>query len=191
MGTRDPAQTLTGGPVADWHTARLSVRLVRFADAIEGAGMILLALNGEAAVEVVSALRKHLADKIVVDITNAFAIRDGRIELTVCNTDSQGERIQRAAPDARVVKGFSTVNASVQIAPRALADGEHQMFIAGDSDPAKQEVDALMRSYGWKHVIDLGDIRACRAIEMMLPMWLSLMHHTGTASFNYRLVVDR
>ena len=52
-------------------------------------------------------------------------------------TDSLGERIQRLVPKAYVVKGLNTVAADVMVNP-GLSGGEPDMFIAGDSEEAKQ-----------------------------------------------------
>jgi hypothetical protein len=39
---------------------------------------------------------------------------------------------------------------------------------------AKATVTEILKSYGWKNIIDLGDITTARGAEMMLPMWLRL-----------------
>jgi hypothetical protein len=50
-------------------------------------------------------------------------------------------------PDAYVVKGLNTVVAEVMINPR-LSGGEPDMFIAGDSEEAKQTVASLLGEFG-------------------------------------------
>ncbi len=46
----------------------------------------------------------------MIDVVEPAHVRDRPPTLTVCNTDSLGEQIQRAFPDARVVKTLNTMN---------------------------------------------------------------------------------
>ena len=104
------------------------------------------------------------------------------------NDDSLAEQIQRHHPDAKVVKSLNTVNAMVMADPQSLAGGDHTMFLAGDDDGAKAAVRALLEEFGWRDVLDLGDLKAARAMEMYLPLWLRLMGAAGTPSFNVKVV---
>jgi hypothetical protein len=99
-----------------------------------------------------------------------------------------GEQIQRAFPDARVVKTLNTVNCKVMVDP-ARVPGEHDVFVCGDDAPAKVEVVALLRSFSWpvEHIVDLGDITAARATEAYLLLWLRLRGATETSDFNIRV----
>ena len=49
------------------------------------------------------------------------------------------------------------------------------MFVAGDDPEAKATVADLLRSFGWRSILDLGGIEAARGMEMYLPLWVSLM----------------
>ena len=105
--------------------------------------------------------------------------------LSVCNTDSLGERIQRAFPAARVVKALNTVNSDVMVEP-ARVPGEHVVFVCGNDSEAKDEATRLLGEFGWpaERGLDLGDVSAARATEMYLPLWLNLMGQLGTPHFN-------
>jgi hypothetical protein len=46
----------------------------------------------------------------------------------------------------------------------------------------------LRGGFGWKRVIDLGDITTARGTESYLPLWLRLWGALGTADFNIRVV---
>jgi len=109
--------------------------------------------------------------------------------LTVCNGDSLGEQIQRAFPEARVVKSLNTVNCDVMVDP-GIVPGSHTMFVAGNDGGAKSEVRGLLESFGWPpgDVVDLGDITASRGLEMYLPLWLRFWGATGTGHLNVKLV---
>ena len=53
---------------------------------------------------------ENLKGKILVDVSNPWDYSTDNLSLTVCNTDSLGEQIQRAFPEARVVKTLNTMN---------------------------------------------------------------------------------
>ena len=111
--------------------------------------------------------------------------------MAFCNTDSLGERIQKAFPSTRVVKGLNTVNCEVMVNP-SLVPGDHNLFICGNDAPAKKEViDHLSAWFGWKpeNIIDLGDITAARGTEMMMPLWMRLFQGViGHPHFNYQII---
>lgn len=195
IGTQDVGATManttagyTGETYAQWHAAHPGAELCTFADAVAGDGLVLSALNGQIAEQALAPLAGALAGRTLIDVTNPLDFSTGALTLTVCNTDSLGERTQRVLPDTAVVKGFCTTTAPVQVNPAGLGGGEHDMFVAGDDAEAKQAVIALMREYGWRTVHDLGGIAGARGMEMMLPMWVGLMNAFGTAEFNYRIV---
>ena len=62
--------------------------------------------------------------------------------------------------------------------------------LAGDDSAAKQTVKGLLGEFGWAEdtIVDLGGIRAARATEMYLPLWLTLFGLLGTGDFNIGIV---
>jgi predicted dinucleotide-binding enzyme len=53
--------------------------------------------------------------------------------------------------------------------------GPHDIFVCGNDAGAKAKVVDLLRTgFGWKEVVDLGDITGARSQEMILPLWLRL-----------------
>ncbi|MGE5424039.1 MAG: NADPH-dependent F420 reductase, partial [Syntrophothermus sp.] len=109
--------------------------------------------------------------------------------LTVCNTDSMGETVQRTFPNARVVKALNTMNAFLMTDPSKVP-GNHSLFMAGNDQKAKNEVHDLLKSFGWKEeqFIDTGDITASRGMEMLLPLWAMLMGKFQSPMFNWQVV---
>jgi predicted dinucleotide-binding enzyme len=123
---------------------------------------------------------------VLIDVANPLDFSQGMPpSLSVCNTDSLGERIQRAFPATRVVKALNTVNCDVMVEP-ARVPGEHVVFVCGHDSEAKDEVTRLLGVFGWpaERVLDLGDVSAARGTEMYLPLWLNLMGQLGTPHFN-------
>ena len=128
----------------------------------------------------------NLEGKTLLDVSNPLDFSQGRTPvLSVCNTDSVGEQLQRTFPSARVVKGLNTMNCQVMVDPRSVP-GEHDLFVCGNDDGAKAEVRELVQSFGWpaERIVDLGDIAAARGLEMYLPLWLRLLSTLGTPQLN-------
>ena len=70
-----------------------------------------------------------------------------------------------------------------------VGDGDHSVFVCGDDADAKSQVTGwLTEWFGWRDVIDLGDITSARGTEMYLPIWLRLWGALGTGMFNVKVV---
>ncbi|MEW6154578.1 MAG: NAD(P)-binding domain-containing protein [Actinomycetota bacterium] len=162
-----------------------------FADAAAFGELVVNATAGTVSLEaLVAAGSASLAGKVLVDVANPLDFSAGMPPtLSVCNTDSLGERIQREFPRARVVKTLNTVNADVMVTP-SLAGPSHTVFVCGNDDEAKVVVRELLESFGWppSDIMDLGDIAGARATEMLMPLWLRLWTATGTGHLNIRVV---
>ena len=163
-----------------------------FAQAAAFGELLVNATAGTVSLDALGAAeRSDIEGKILVELSNPLDFSRGMPPgLAFCNDDSLGERVQAAYPGARVVKTLNTVNCAVMVDPGRLGE-ETDLFIAGNDAGAKAWVrENLLESWlGWTRIVDLGDITAARAMEMYLPLWVSLMGAAGTASFNVRLVV--
>ncbi len=133
----------------------------------------------------------NLKGKILIDVANPLDFSHGPPPtLSICNTDSLGEQIQRTFPETKVVKTLNTVNCEVMVNP-ALVPGDHDIFVCGNDADAKARVAELLKQwFGWRSVIDLGDISAARATEQMMPIWLRLYGVLGVLHFNVRVVAE-
>jgi predicted dinucleotide-binding enzyme len=197
IGTRDPAATLArtepdgmgNPPFSAWHAEHGDITLATYADAAAGADLVVLAGNGSAALDMLSAAgADNLAGKVLVDIANPLDFSAGfPPSLFVKDTDSLGEQIQRTFPDVRVVKSLNTLTAPLMVEPKLLGEST-TVFVSGDDADAKATVTALLTSLGHDDVIDLGGIETARGTEMLLPVWLRLMNALGTAQFNFKIV---
>jgi predicted dinucleotide-binding enzyme len=161
-----------------------------FTDAASFGEIVVNATAGAGSMEALGqAGAENLRRKALIDISNALDFSQGMPPtLSVANPDSLGERIQRAFPEARVVKALNTVTAAVMVDP-GVVPGGHTMFLAGDDAGAKAQTRDLLREFGWADddLLDLGGIRAARGMEMYLPLWLSMMGALGTPTFNIRV----
>jgi predicted dinucleotide-binding enzyme len=161
-----------------------------FADAAAFGVLIFNCTSGKASLDALRmAGAENLKGKVLIDIANPLDFSRGvPPSLLVCNTDSLGEQIQRAFPETKVVKTLNTMNCNIMVNP-ALLPEDHIVFVSGNDAEAKATVTALLKDgFGWKSVIDLGDIITSRSVEMVLPLWVSLMGKLGTPMFNFKIV---
>jgi 8-hydroxy-5-deazaflavin:NADPH oxidoreductase len=132
---------------------------------------------------------QRLAGKVVLDVANPLDASAGfPPRLAVKDTDSLAEQIQRAFPDARVVKSLNTVTAGVMVDPGRVGQGDTTMFVASDHAEARAVVAGLLRELGGRDVVEFEELSAARGMEMWLPLWIRLMMRFGTADFNLKLV---
>ena len=130
----------------------------------------------------------NLAGKVLVDIANPLDFSAGfPPTLSVKDTDSLGEQVQRAFPQTKVVKALNTLTASLMVDPASLGESS-TVFVSGEDAAAKATVVELLESFGHDDVIDLGGIETARGTEMLLPIWLRLMGTLGTGQFNFKVV---
>jgi predicted dinucleotide-binding enzyme len=199
LGTRDVKATLArnepdmaGGPALRvWLETHPGVTLATHAEAAAHGEIVINALSGQGALEGLRIAGAHnLEGKILIDISVPLDFSKGMPpSLSVVNTDSLGEQIQRAFPAAKVVKTLNTVNAYVMVDPRQLQGGDHTMMICGNDAAAKVEVTRLLtEGFGWKDVIDLGDITNARGTEMWVTLWVRLFGTLKTPMFGMKIV---
>jgi predicted dinucleotide-binding enzyme len=149
--------------------------------------IVINATPGLNSLDALLPLKHALYDKTLIDLSNPLEFPD--LTLSVANTDSLGEQIQRLLPETKVIKTLNTVNAKIMVNPSSLGTLEHVMFVSGNNFIAKQVViDVLKDLFLWKHVIDLGDISGARTQEMLLPLWLKLYEKMGSSAFNFNIV---
>jgi predicted dinucleotide-binding enzyme len=157
-----------------------------FADAAAFGELVVNCVSGAGAVAAVTSAAQGLAGKLLIDVSNPLEFPPGGPPtLFVGITDSLGERVQRAVPEARVVKALNTMTCTVMVDPGRMA-GDHVAFVCGDDPEAKSRTIALLEELGWpaERVLDIGDLAGARATEAYLLLWLRLMAAVGGAEFN-------
>ena len=195
LGTRTPNQLGEkrgmGASLSEWVSrAGKNARLGTFAEAAAHGEVVINATSGTGSLEALKlAGAKNLDGKILIDVANPLDFSKGMPpSLTICNTDSLAEQIQKTFPGAKVVKTLNTTNAYVMVDPSQVAGGNHDIFVSGNDAEAKQRVTRLLKEwFGWQSVIDLGDITTARGTEMLLPIWVRLYGALGTPMFNFKI----
>jgi predicted dinucleotide-binding enzyme len=166
------------------------VALGSFAEAAAHGELVVNATSGGASLDALGqAGEANLDGKVLVDVANPLDFSGGMpSSLSVANTDSPGEQIQRAFPGARVVKTLNTMTAALMVDPGRVAGGDHHVYVSGDPDAKAQVARLLTDGFGWREVLDLGDITSARGAEMYVDLWLRLFGALGTPMVNVRVV---
>lgn len=143
-----------------------------YQDIAEQSDIIILAVKGSAAEEVISTVKDSLSGKTVIDATNPIADTapdEGVLNYFTDLNESLMERLQSVAPDAHFVKAFNSIGSAFMINPH-FKDGSPTMFICGNDASAKAEVVELLVSIGWESQ-DMGGVKSARAIEPLCILW--------------------
>ncbi len=136
------------------------------ADSLTGAEVILLSLPGAGVVEFGVQFGAGLAGKIVIDATN-----NPRSPL-MNNLDA----LQSAAPDADLVRAFSTLGWE-NFANPSLGGQQLDLFYAG-AESARPTAEQLIRDIGLRPVC-LGGLEAVTAVDGLTRAWFALAFGQG------------
>ena len=184
-GSRSP-EKLSGWQAA----AGAKASVATFRDAVQGADLVVLAVKGAAAEDVVrQAGPDALAGKTVIDTTNPIAEvppTNGVLHYFTTLEESLMERLQRLAPRAHFVKAFSSVGNAHMVNPD-FGGERPTMFLCGDDAAAKREVVGVLEKFGWDHQ-DIGGVEGARAIEPLCILWCAPGFLTGRWGHAYRVL---
>jgi hypothetical protein len=167
MGTRSPAK------LKDWATKTSKGRVGTFDEAARFGEVVVLAVKGIAAADVLRAAgAANLAAKLVMDATNPIADApptNGVLKFFTNLDQSLMERLQQEFGSVRFVKAFNSVGNACMVNPK-FKGGKPTMFICGNDDAAKKTVGAILDQFGWE-TADMGKAEAARAIEPLCMLW--------------------
>ena len=147
-------------------------QLGTFADAAKWAEIIVLAVKGSAAEQVIEQCGVgNLANKLVLDTTNPIA--DGKPDHGVIRyftnaNESLMERLQAKAAAAHFVKAFNSIGNAFMVNPPFKPTPT--MFICGNDANAKAEATKILESFGWE-AADMGMVESARPIEALCQLW--------------------
>ncbi len=173
-----------GARLAAWSAAE-GIPEGTFSSVASRAEIVVLAVGGAVALDVVTSLGERLAGKVVIDTTNPIGGPpvNGILTFFTGPNDSLMERLQKAVPAARFVKSFSCVGNAFMVNP-SFPGGRPTMFIGGDDAEAKKTVEGILEQFGWDFE-DIGRVEAARAIEPLCQLWCApgLQHNRWTHAF--------
>ena len=199
IGTRDVAASLANteanaygmSSFGVWLKDHAGINVATFADAAQFGELLINATNGAVSLEVLRLAKlETVGNKVLIDIANDLDMSQGMPPLSR-GTDvpgaGLGEKIQAAYPNVRVVKTLNTMNAQVMANPGLVAGGDSTVFMSGNDVDAKLTVQGILQAFGWKDIMDLGDISSSRATEMLLPIWLRVWGVMGQTPYNFKI----
>ncbi len=143
-----------------------------FAAAAAYGETVVLAIKGSAAEKVVAGIADRLAGKTVIDATNPIADAPpdrGVLRYVTTFDESLMERLQKAAPAAKLVKAFSQVANAWMVNPD-FGGVRPTMFICGDDAGAKAATAKILDAFGWD-AEDMGGAPSARAIEPLCMLY--------------------
>ena len=117
IGSRDPGKP----ELREWLAGDgAGVNASTFEQAAAHGELLVLAVLGNAAEEAIAdAGPGNFSGKVVIDAMNPLDFSGGfPPRLSITGGDSLGERVQRALPDAKVVKAFNTIGNPYFVDPR-------------------------------------------------------------------------
>ena len=167
-GSREPAK------LAEWKQgAGARAAVGTFAEAARHGDMVVLAVKGTAAAEVLRLCGPGALDgKPVIDTTNPIAESppvNGVLKYFTSHDESLMERLQKQVPGARFVKTFSCIGNAVMVNPD-FGGTKPTMFMCGNDAAAKADVQHVLATFGWEWE-DMGGVEAARAIEPLCMLW--------------------
>ena len=187
IGSRDPEKP----ELRQWlATDGAGIETGTFAETAAYGELLVLAVLGTAAEKAIAdADAGNFSGKVVIDAANPLDFSGGfPPKLAISGEDSLGERVQRALPDAKVVKAFNTIGSAYFVDP-SFAEGEPTMLIAGDDEDAKRIVGDLLADFGWPDPVDLGGIEGARELEAICIAWVKIGGARGAWDHGFKLLV--
>jgi predicted dinucleotide-binding enzyme len=149
---------------------------VATAHAAADADVLILATGYADAVNALKSVG-DLNGKVVIDITNPLTA--DYMGLTLGHSTSAAEEIAKAIPGAEVVKAFNTIFAQVLADGADFGNGQTvPVFIASDSERAKQTAKALAESIGFA-TVDAGGLKNARYLEPVAGFNIYLGYGAG------------
>jgi predicted dinucleotide-binding enzyme len=169
IGTRNVSKE----DLVKWQKENSSGKLGSFADTARFGELVVLAVSGDAAENVIAqAGKENFSNKVVIDTTNPIAKappENGVLKFFTSLDKSLMEELQKLLPDTKFVKAFNSVGNSFMYKPN-FPGGKPTMFICGNDDGAKKIVTDILTKFGFE-TEDMGKVEAARAIEPLAILW--------------------
>lgn len=187
IGSRHPGQP----ELREWLSDDgAGIKVGSFAQAAAHGELVVLAVLGSAAEEAIAeAGAENFTGKVVIDAMNPLDFSGGfPPKLSICGEDSLGERVQRALPDAKVVKAFNIIGNPYFVDP-GFSEGQPTMLIAGEDEGAKRTVGDVLADFGWSDPVDIGGIEGSRELEAICIAWVKIGGTRGSWDHGFKLLV--
>jgi 8-hydroxy-5-deazaflavin:NADPH oxidoreductase len=187
VGSRDPGKS----ELREWLLGDgRGIELGTFAQAAAFGELVVLAVLGDVAEQAIAgAGPDNFSDKVVIDAMNPLDFSAGfPPKLSIAGEDSLGERVQRALPEAKVVKAFNTIGNPYFVDP-VFSHVPPTILIAGNDEDAKRTVGDVLADFGWPDPVDIGGIEGSRELEAICIAWVKIGGARGSWDHGFKLLV--
>ncbi len=168
IGTRNPDRLI------DWlKKSGEKATVCSFEEATHFGDLVVLAVKGiaaEFALDMAGAATLH--EKTVIDTCNPISeepLVNGVLNFFTKPNSSLMEHLQTKYSRIHFVKAFNRIGSALMVDPQ-FEEGRPTMFICGNNNKAKGDVQEVLDLFGWD-VSDLGKVEAARAIEPLCMLW--------------------
>jgi len=159
--------------IVEWQNELLkNIPVLSYEKAVETGEIIVIAVKGTVAEDVVKRVSSYMDGKTSIDVTNPiadFPPENGVLKFFTDLNESLMERLQKIVPKANFVKAFNSVGNAFMVNPD-FGGEKPTMFICGNNENARSEVFDILVMFGWD-VEDMGSATAARAIEPLCILW--------------------
>lgn len=184
LGTRDTSK------LADWLKENPTATVGSFAEAANFGDIIVLAVKGGVAKQVVESIdAAALKGKTIIDTTNPIADappENGVLKYFTDANKSLLEILQDTAKEANFVKAFNSVGSAFMVDPD-FGGIKPTMFICGNNNDAKAEVKTILEQFNWE-TEDMGQAISARPIEALCTLWCIRGFATNQWSHAFKLL---
>jgi NADPH-dependent F420 reductase len=172
VGTRDPNSDKIKKVLTQLGHAN-QITAATFENAAFTAQIVVIAVNGSVVEQVVKSIAPHVGQKIVIDVTNPLhSSKEHGLTLSLSNTTSGGEAVQKWLPNAHVVKTLNWINWRMMENPKEFLGEEPTAFVAGNDAASKATVTQLLKDLHWTDIVDFGGIQGSRDLEAIALVWI-------------------
>lgn len=168
IGSREPEKAVLLANKTGYGTQGGSI-----ADCLQHANIVFLAVPYLQIKGLIS-LTGSLSGKTVVDMSNP--LKPDFSGLLIGGNTSAGEELAKALPEAKIVKAFNCLFATVLERGPDYAQNLAQIFYAGDDEPAKQTIAQLIKATGFEP-IDTGRLISARFLEQLTALVIQTDNH--------------
>lgn len=152
--------------------------LVTFADAAKQGDIIVVCIPFKFVADVLKSVKEHCENKLVISTGNPVKFANGQMGFDkdlLNGHGSAGELVQATLDKSHVVKTLNIIGYSHMVNPNPN-DNKYlhnpTMFLCGNDENSKKTVNDILVGFGWKDIIDVGDIKMSCHLESMCVLWI-------------------
>ncbi|KAJ3115898.1 hypothetical protein HK098_006832 [Nowakowskiella sp. JEL0407] len=188
LGTRTPSK------LADFQKEHPTALVSTVPETCAYGDIVVLCVKGAVAVDSLKGSEAAINGKTVIDTTNPIDEQNSTFSktqpalkyFTNGPNDSLMGRLQTAYPEANFVKAFNSIGNGVMVNPK-FEEGKSNMFICGNSEAAKNEVNEILEIFG--HVpVDVGLVESAGAVESLCVLWCATMFKEGIYNHGFQIL---